>query len=310
MQAPALANFSLPDTAISDRPIAPIPNNLQLNAAKVALGNKLYQDRQLSKNNQVSCATCHDLKQGGTDRLVRSVGVDGKIGVVNSPTVFNSAFTFKQFWDGRAESLEDQIDGPINNEHEMGSNWPEVIEKLKKSSTYVAQFQQLYPNGITSDNIKDAIATYERSLTTPNSKFDLFLKGDIIALTPEEREGYNRFKAYGCISCHQGVLLGGNLFQKFGVFGDYFQDRGNITKADYGRFNVTGKEEDRFAFKVPSLRNVTLTSPYFHDGSATTLDRAVKVMAKYQLGREAPQTDVDLIIKFLNTLTGELEGGA
>ena len=308
LQQPTLASLVPPKTVRRDRPIEPIPNPPALNVEKVSLGSQLYQDPQLSHNNTISCASCHTLDKGGTDRRARSIGINGAVGLVNAPTTLNSSLNFKQFWDGRAETLEAQIDGPIHNEREMGSSWPEIIKKLQKSPQYLEQFQQLYTDGLTSNNIKNAIATYETSLYTPDSRFDRFLKGDDKALTANEKKGYQRFKDYGCVSCHQGILLGGNMFQKFGVFGDYFQDRGEITTADYGRFNVTGKEEDRFAFKVPTLRNVELTSPYFHDGSATSLDQAVKVMVKYQLGREIPQEDIDSIIEFLTTLTGEIKG--
>ena len=292
----------------SSEPITPIPTQIPLNLDKVALGKKLFHDPQLSKDNSTSCATCHSLTKGATDRKVKSVGVGGKLGEVNAPSIFNSGLQYKQFWDGRAETLEEQIDGPIHNDIEMASSWPQVIDKLKQSSEYTERFETLYSDGMTSDAIKDAIATFEQSLYTPNSRFDQFLRGNETALSTQEQAGYQRFKDMGCVSCHQGVLLGGNMFQKFGVFGDYFQDRGNPTKADFGRFNVTGKKEDRYAFKVPSLRNITLTPPYFHDGSAATLDKAVEIMIKYQLGREADPKDTDLILQFLNTLQGDIEG--
>ena len=302
-------------TIASNEPIEPIPLRLELNESKAKLGEKLFHDSRLSGDNTISCASCHNLNTGGTDRLVHSVGVQKQLhftNLVNSPTVFNSGFNFKQFWDGRAETLEEQVETPLLSEHEMGGkSWSKVVNKLKQSSEYVSWFKQLYSDEITSDNIdniKDAIATFERSLYTPNSRFDRFLRGEQNALNQEEKEGYQRFKSYGCVSCHQGMLLGGNMFQSFGVYGNYFADRGNVTKADLGRFNVTGDERDRYVFKVPTLRNVVLTSPYFHDGSAATLEEAIKVMAKYQLGRQLPQTDIDLIIKFLNTLTGEYKG--
>ena len=290
-------------------PIQPITLQLELNESKVKLGNKLFHEPRLSGDNKVSCASCHNLNIGGTDRLVRSIGIQKQLSFVNSPTVFNSGFNFKQFWDGRAETLEAQIGEVILSERVMGGgSWLKVINKFKQFSEYDSWFRELYPDGITSDNIKDAIATFERSLYTPNSRFDQFLHGNQNAITEEEKQGYRRFKSYGCISCHQGMLLGGNMFQTFGLLEDYFGDRGKVTKADLGRFNVTGDEHDRYAFKVPSLRNVVLTSPYFHDGSAETLEEAIKVMAKYQLGRQLPQTDIALIIKFLITLTGEYQG--
>jgi cytochrome c peroxidase len=292
-------------TAPRTEPIAPIPLHADLNERKVALGQRLFQDPRLSHDNTIFCGSCHRLDLGGTDRRPRSIGIGGATGDVNAPTVFNSGFNFRQFWDGRAATLEDQVDGPVNNPKEMGSNWPEVISKLSQDPAYVAAFRELYSDGIQSAHIRDAIATYERSLITPNSRFDKFLRGDARALTPEERAGYSLFKSYGCVACHQGVNVGGNMFQKFGVLADYFADRGHITKADLGRFNVTGLERDRYRFKVPSLRNVALTAPYFHDGSAPTLADAVAIMAKYQLGRALPRADRDRIVAFLYTLTGE-----
>lgn len=293
-----------------NEPLQPIPLDIKLNEEKVKLGEKLFNEPQLSRDNSLSCASCHLLSKGGTDQTVRSIGIKGAIGNINAPTVFNSGFNFTQFWDGRADSLENQIDGPTHSADEMGSSWPEIIGKLDKSTEYVATFKKLYSDGIQKQNIKDAIASFERSLSTPNSRFDKFLRGDTNALTNQEKEGYRLFKENGCVSCHQGVNLGGNMYQKFGVMGDYFADRGNVTKGDFGRFNVTKDEQDRYAFKVPSLRNVALTSPYFHDGSAKTLEEAVAVMAKYQLGRQLSPKDSDLIIKFLTTVNGEYQGKA
>ncbi|NER35051.1 MAG: cytochrome-c peroxidase [Oscillatoria sp. SIO1A7] len=300
---PAVASWAVGE------PIQPIPLQVKLNPRKVKLGEKLFHDTQLSQNNTVSCASCHNLRTGGTDRLVQSIGINGRVGSMNSPTVFNSGFNFKQFWDGRAENLKEQIEGPINSEVEMGSNWPQIIGKLRQSSYYVSVFGELYSDGINRDTIKDALNEFERSLYTPNSPFDKFLRGDKKALTEKARQGYNLFKAYGCASCHQGINVGGNMFQTFGVMGDYFKDRGEtITEADLGRYRVTGDERDRHVFKVPTLRNVALTPPYFHDGSAETLEEAVVVMAKYQLGRELSQAEIDLLIQFLKALTGEYKG--
>ena len=293
--------------AAIDEPIQPIPLALALNENKVKLGEKLFHDTKLSGDNTISCASCHNLQTGGTDRLPRSMGINGAVGDRNSPTVFNSGFNFKQFWDGRSESLVDQIDGPISNPIEMGSSWPEIIGKLKRESDYVYMFDKLYKDGINKENLRDAIANFMNSLYTPNSRFDKFLLGDSSAITEEEKEGYERFKAYGCVSCHQGMNVGGNMFQTMGVMADYFGDR---KAEDPGRFNVTGNEGDRHLFKVPSLRNVALTDPYFHDGSVPTLKGAVAIMAKYQLGRQLSPKDIELIVKFLHTLTGEYKGQA
>lgn len=303
-----LTSLGPPPSVSGDRAIEPIPESPVLNSDKVALGKQLFAEPKLSHDNSISCLSCHNLSQGGMDGRQVAKGINGALGNVNVPTVFNSALHFKQFWDGRADTLEEQIDDPVQDPREMGSTWNEVVRKLKADPQYLKQFKNIYQEGVTSDNIKNAIATFELSLNTPNSRFDRFLNGDESALSFEEKEGYKRFQSYGCVSCHQGILLGGNLFQKIGIFGNYMTDRGNITEADYGRFNVTKNEEDKFTFKVPSLRNVELTSPYFHDGSAQTLEKAVIVMMKYQLGREASQEDIDLIIKFLTTLTAQPQG--
>ena len=295
-----------------DEPITPIPLELNLDRDKVALGGRLFIDARLSRDGTVSCSHCHDLAHGGADGLPRSVGIDGRLGVINAPSVYNSGFNFRQFWDGRAATLEEQIDGPLTNPAEMDSNWPDVIAKLNKDAAYVRDFAKLYADGIQPDNVRDAIATYERSLTTPNSKFDRFLRGEKNALNGDEFAGYQLFTKLGCITCHQGVNVGGNLYEKLGLFENYFERRGNLTRADKGRYNVTHNEEERYEFRVPSLRNVALTAPYFHDASAATLDDAVSVMARYQLGVALKRDEIRHIVSFLNTLTGEqpgVEGG-
>ncbi len=303
--APATNAVLVPKTR---EPIRPIPLTVKLDARKVALGDKLFHEPRLSKDSTVSCASCHELSKGGTDRLVRSVGIKGIEGTINAPTVFNCNLNFKQFWDGRADTLEEQVDGPMQAPAEMGASWEEMVAKLQRLPEYTTAFKAAYTDGIQRKNIKDAIAEFERSLITPNSRFDQYLRGDEKALTEDEKEGYRKFKGYGCISCHQGVNVGGNMFQPLGVMGDYFGDRGNITKSDLGRFNVTGEEDDKYKFKVASLRNIALTGPYFHDGSAKTLEDAVNVMAKYQLGRELPPKDLEQVVKFLRSLTGEYNG--
>ena len=295
--------------SVINEPIQPIPVKIALDSRKVELGKKLFHEPRLSSNNSMSCATCHDFTKGGTERLATSKGMNGHNLSVNSPTVFNSGFNSRQFWDGRAANLEEQIDTPILTVGEMGgSSWSDIVQKLKQDTAYTTAFNRIYADGVTQNNIKNAIATFERSLYTPNAPFDKYLRGQKDAITKEAKEGYNLFKSYGCVTCHQGMLVGGNMFQKFGIFGNYFADRGNVIKADLGRYNVTNNELDRHVFKVPSLRNIALTSPYLHDGNAKTLDQAIKLMGKYQLGVEIPQQDVDLIIKFLITLTGEYEG--
>ena len=288
-------------------PIRPIPTNGVFHDGKVALGRMLFHDERLSKDDSVSCANCHDLASGGDDGRRVSIGVDNKEGPINAPTVFNSAFNFKQFWDGRAETLEDQVDGPVQSAIEMASLWPDVVAKLYQDESYPALFDEIYPDGINRENVKNALAEFMRSLTTPNSRFDLWLNGDQAALSGREKLGYSLFKSYGCVSCHQGAAVGGNMFQVFGVLNEYFKRRGNITEADMGRFNVTGNEADMHAFKVPSLRMAAHTAPYLHDGSAATLREAVDIMFEFQLGREAPDEDKDAIVAFIKTLAGESE---
>jgi cytochrome c peroxidase len=312
---PVHSESQLPEPATTTKkvmtrkePLQPVPAAVGLDPKKVELGEKLFHEPQLSRDNKVSCATCHDLKTGGVDNKARSVGVKGAEGDINSPTVFNASLNFKQFWDGRANTLEEQVDGPIENPKEMDMTYPEVISKLRALPAYVSAFKAIYPDGITKETIRDAIATFERSLVTPDSRFDKFLRGDQNAITAEEKEGYQLFRDLGCVQCHQGAGVGGKMFQTFGLFGDYFSDRGNITQADLGRFNVTKNEEDKFTFKVPLLRNVALTAPYFHDGSAKTLEDAVQVMTQYQLGREPSEKETRLLVKFLHTLTGEYKG--
>ncbi|MCG7898608.1 MAG: cytochrome-c peroxidase [Candidatus Thiodiazotropha lotti] len=271
----------------------------------VALGDQLFHDRRLSRDNSLSCASCHLLSTGGTDRKPRSAGVGGVLGGIKAPTVYNSSFNLAQFWDGRAESLEIQAAGPVHNPVEMNSSWPEVISKLSQDASMVEVFGQLFSDGITGENIAIAIAAFEKTLVTEGSRFDRWLSGEQ-TLSERELRGYRLFKSYGCISCHQGANVGGNLYAYMGAKGDYFKDRNTeITEADYGRYNVTGEEDDKHYFKVPSLRLAAVNSPYFHDGSVSTLDEAIRVMGRYQLGREIPDEDIRDIVAFLHTLVGK-----
>jgi cytochrome c peroxidase len=293
--------------AATDEPIQPLPLPAAQDPARVEIGRRLFHDTRLSRNGSVSCASCHDLGKGGTDGRARSTGVHGKLTDVNAPTVFNSTFNFRQFWNGRADSLEAQIDQVIQNPIEMDSRWEDVVAKVAQNAGYRGAFTSAYRDGVTKANIQNAIASFERTLVTSNSRFDRFLRGESNAISAAEKAGYQRFKQYGCVACHQGVNVGGNMFQKFGVMGDYFGQRGTPTQADLGRYLVTRVEADRHVFKVPSLRNVALTAPYFHDGSAKTLEEAVDVMFRFQLGRTASRDDKDSIVKFLRTLSGPLE---
>lgn len=291
-----------------DQPLKPLPDIPKLDPRRVDLGRQLFHDPRLSTNNTLSCASCHQLDKSGADTRAFSLGFDGKPVAVNTPTVLNASLNFRQFWDGRVETLEEQTNIVITSPHEMGNDWKTVVKRIADDPGYRDGFSAAYPDAVTKGNIQGALAEFERTLLTPRSRFDQYLLGNTDILTLEEKYGYQRFKDYGCIACHQGVNIGGNMFQKFGVFGDYIADRGNPTISDQGRFNVTGDEADRSVFKVPSLRNVALTAPYFHDGSAPTLERAVDVMFQYQLGRLPSEEDKMLIIQFLKTLTGKWEG--
>ena len=295
-------------TSAAVDPISPLPLAISLDNRKVELGRRLFNDVRLSGDGSVSCASCHNLATGGVDRLARSRGIGGKEGGINAPTVFNSGFNFRQFWDGRAETLEEQIDGPLQHPLEMGGAWPQAISMLSEDRPYRAEFKAIYPDGISVRNVKDAIATFERSLITPNSRLDRYLRGNHAALNEDELAGYRLFKQIGCTSCHQGMNIGGNMYQKLGIMDDYFAVRGNVSEADLGRFNITKRDEDRHFFRVPSLRNVAVTPPYLHDASARTLEDAVTIMARYQLGKELAALDVARIVAFLRTLTGEYLG--
>lgn len=286
----------------------PLPLEMALDARKVKLGERLFHDPGLSSDGSVACANCHKLDSGGVDRRSLSLGVGGRVGRINAPSVFNSGFNFRQFWDGRAATLEDQVDGPLQNPIEMDNTWPQALAMIAADARYRDSFKAIYPDGIRRNNVKDAIATFERSLITPNSRFDRYLRGDQAALSAKEQAGYLLFKQIGCTSCHQGINIGGNMYQKLGIMEDYFVVRGNLTDADLGRYNITRREEDRYFFKVPSLRNVAVTQPYLHDSSASTLGEVVQVMARFQLGHKLDVADEERIVAFLGTLTGEYSG--
>jgi len=279
-------------------PISPIPLKITTDNKKVALGSKLFFDTILSKDNTISCATCHRMDMGGADGLPMSFGINGQIGNINTPTVFNSTFNFVQFWDGRAKNLQEQAIGPIENPVEMGHNIDNIVEILK-STEYHKLFKAIYKDGVTKENITDAIAEFEKSLITPNSPFDNYLRGDNNAITQNQKDGYALFKSHGCISCHHGINIGGNLYAKFGVIGEVKSD-------SMGRFSVTKNPYDKYFFKVPTLRNIELTSPYLHNGQIEKLEDVVKFMSHFQLGKTLTENEVLKITDFLKSLTGEL----
>ena len=292
----------------ANEPVQPIMDSLPVNPDKVALGFKLYHDVRISANNTVSCATCHPLDKAGVDGLKTSTGIYDQKGGINAPTVYNAALnTVGQFWDGRAKDLQAQAGGPPLDALEMGSNWEQITGKLKADPQMVKEFAALYSEGISEASITDAIAEFEKTLLTPNCAFDRYLKGDKNALTANEIQGYELFKTNNCATCHVGVNFGGQSYEYMGIVADYFKDRGTPLhdNKDYGHFNLTRDSTDFQRFKTPTLRNVALTAPYLHDGTALTLQDATKSMLKYQTGKELPDQDIDLIVAFMNTLTGE-----
>lgn len=293
---------------LQDEPILPVPLNIPINKTKAALGEKLFKETLLSLDNTVSCQTCHNVAKYGVDGTPSSTGVKQQVGTVNSPTVINSRFNFAQFWDGRAKDLHEQVSGPITNPIEMGAEWDLVIKRLNADASYRKSFQDIYEEGITQDTISDAISNYERTLISVNAPFDQYLRGADTAITAQQKRGYKLFKEYGCVACHQGVNVGGNMYQKMGAFLPYFTDANTNTADDYGRYNVTQSPEDLHVFKVPGLRVAAFTGPYFHDGSVKTLREAIDIMARYQLGHDIPQQDNQDIEAFIYSLVGDIKG--
>lgn len=305
----AMYDDNLPEHRAGE-PVRPIDSQLEYDPLKASLGFTLFHDVRLSVDNTISCASCHDLKKAGTDNKQYSHGVNQQLGGVNAPTVFNAVYNFVQFWDGRAATLADQAAGPPLNPVEMAStSFDEIIAKLNADKKFLAQFKKAYPEGFTQATITDAIEQFERTLVTPDSRFDKWLRGDDQAITPEELEGYELFKRYDCATCHTGPNLGGLSYEIMGLRRHYFAERGlEMTNEDNGRFKETQLERDRHRFKVPGLRNVELTWPYYHDGTRQTLEEAVRDMGVYQSGVELSEDEVAKITSFLKTLTGEYQG--
>lgn len=297
----ASAQFTSPVSAAGPEPITPIQPAQVRNPAMVELGKQLFFDPRLSKSGFISCNSCHNLSMGGTDNLRSSIGHNWQQGPINSPTVLNAKFNAAQFWDGRAADLKAQAGGPVANPKEMAFSHALAVEVLQSIPGYVAAFKQAFGNQkLGMEEVTQAIAAFEETLVTPDSRFDKWLKGDRRALTRKEQEGYRLFKESGCIACHNGPAVGGNSFQKMGLVAPY-----QTSNPAQGRADVTGKEADRFHFKVPTLRNVELTYPYFHDGGAATLAEAVDTMARIQLGRQFSADENAKVVAFLKTLTGK-----
>ena len=287
--------------------ILPIPQSLDLDARKVVLGELLFSDPRLSTTG-FSCKTCHDLESSGADGLKVSRTSNQSDDLKNTPTIFNSGFNSLQHWNAEFETLEDQLHASLHNPLHMNNSWSNLVETLKEDINYVQTFQSIYSSTIDQHNITDAIVTFERSLITPNADFDRYLNGDPDALTQQQKKGYQLFNDYGCITCHQGINIGGNLFTKLGIFEHHEAHNKTLSKYDYGRYLYTSDKNDLFVFRVPSLRNVAVTAPYFHDGQAETLYEAIEHMGHEQLDIQLSVEDIEFIENFLNSLTGEYRG--
>lgn len=308
-----LANTTLAQEALPSR--APAPEDNPITDEKTLLGKTLYFDPRLSKNGTVSCNSCHNVMLGGEDNRPTSAGVDGKLGGRNSPTVWNSAFLSVQFWDGRAASLEEQAKGPLVNPVEMAmGNHDLVISRIQNIPDYQKLFDKAFgaDTKITIDHVAKAIATYERTLITPNARFDKYLQGNQNTLTEDELKGYKLAQSVGCFACHSGPNLAGpklpigtGFYMKFPTYTDNLYVKKYKLTLDKGRYDVTKSSADMNVWRVPTLRNVALTAPYFHNGSVSTLDEAVRVMAKTQLNKDLTTEEVKSLVHFLNSLTGE-----
>ena len=290
-----------PAGAVRDEPIKPVPAVEPGDPAKVELGKMLFFEPRLSKSGFISCNSCHNLSTGGADNLPSSVGHGWQLGPINSPTVLNARFNFVQFWDGRAKDLVEQAGGPIENPGEMASNHTMAVEVLRSIPGYADAFEKAYgTEEITIERVTEAIAVFEETLVTPDAPFDRWLHGEDTALSQEAHAGYELFKAKGCTACHVGVNAGGTMFQKFGLVKAYERDTKTL-----GRYDVTKNEADKYFFKVPTLRNIELTAPYFHDGSVWDLREAIQMMGEYQLGIPVDDAEAEKIAAFLQSLTGK-----
>jgi len=282
-------------------PISPLVAPEISDMPKAELGKKLFFDPRLSRSGFISCNSCHNLSMGGADNLRTSIGHNWQEGPINSPTVLNSSLSVAQFWDGRAADLQEQAGGPIANPGEMASSHVLAVDVVRSIPGYVSEFKQVFGTGeVSIERITAAIAEFEKTLVTPGSRFDQWLLGDDDALSPRELAGYTLFKQSGCVACHNGAAVGGTSFQRMGIVEPYQTDNPAV-----GRAAVTGNDADRFSFKVPTLRNIELTYPYFHDGAAETLEEAVQVMGRLQLGRTYSDQETADIVAFLRTLTGK-----
>lgn len=311
-----LITFIYFSTLCANEPIQPLPKTVKYDREKALLGKKLYFDPILSKDNTISCATCHNLELGGVDNLQFSFGIEGQKGIINTPTVLNAIFNFRQMWDGRAKTLAHQVQFPISNPIEMGNSYENLIIKLKNDTYYNKIFKKIYQTGITKDNIGNALEEFQKTLITP-SPFDDYLRGEENAITANQKKGYELFNKKGCVSCHNGINIGGGLYAQFGLTDESIaknltnQSINNTTSEngynpDLGLYNITKNDFDKFYFKVPTLRNVALTYPYLHNGRIETLNETISSIAKAQLGLDLTKKETFLIEQFLKSLNGKV----
>jgi len=293
---------------LRQEPITPIPLQVELDPTRVALGERLFNDRQLSDDGNSACGDCHILDQGGDNGRTVDIDPAGGNNPLNTPTVFNVAYNASYGWLGQHSTLEAQANADLTTRSHNNLPWPAILGHLRSTAGYPQQFNAIYPDGITRANVLDALTSFERSLITPNAPFDRWLRGDPDAISDDALEGYQQFKNLGCISCHQGVNIGGNLFQRIGIFGDFFAGKDELSEADQGRRRITGRQRDLQVFRVPSLRNVAVTPPYFHDGRTDSLSEAIKLVGRFQLNRQLSPEDIDKLESFLHSLTGEFRG--
>lgn len=286
-----------------DGPIQPLPRISLIDHDWRLLGQALFHSTLLSKDNSVACSSCHLVTAGGDDGFALSTGVGDKKGTRNSPTVLNAIFSFRQFWDGREPNLEMQVAKPIHNPIEMATNWQDVIKKLNADPYFSSAFANISREGVTEGAITKAIVVYEQSLVTPDSPIDRYLLGDKQALTEQQQRGLNKFINFGCTTCHQGKNIGGNFYQKLGRINAIPEK----LKQDLGKFEFSKQEADKYVFKVPSLRNIADTAPYFHNGSVDTLEEAVDIMAKTQLGMELSRQDNQDIVALLYAFSAPVQ---
>jgi cytochrome c peroxidase len=300
------------NTTSASEPIDPIPLEIDVDVTVAALGEALFFSPIMSADGRVACSGCHALDHGLADRSPVSDVSVRPVTSTNSTGLFNVRYYYKINWIGTFESLDAHLDALIGMPKIMGSNWGEITQRLSADSSWISRFRAVFPDGVTAASVRTAMLEYERSLVTPNAPFDRWLRGDAGALSPESRHGYELFKDYGCIGCHQGMAVGANMLERFGVMSNHVfgpsQDGGAELEVDLGRYNLTHREADRYVFRVPSLRNVALTAPYFHRGWVATLEDAVRTMADVQLGRDLSEPDIRAIVAFLGSLTGEYRG--